>query len=462
MNTPTPNLRRFLPLAVFAVASLLLFTAPARATDIVDVYEAAFNFDPVLGSARASLDATEEIIPQTRSLLLPSVGMQGGTSWNEREFPAANVPDDDFNDHFWAARATTPIVNLENWFSHTSAIASVDAAKYNFSRVEQDLLVRTVTRYVDVLRAEALLEATRSEEAAVQRQLEQVQQRFDVGLVAITDVLEAQAAFDASVVNRIQAVGDHDIFFEFLRSLAGQPYTEIDFISEELPIVDPDPVNEEEWVEVALENNFGILSAESQLTAANRIIRSRRSGHLPTIEGGISYTHFVTGGQSFLGGKTDTTVYSLTMTLPIYQGGFVNSRTREAQALSNQSAQQLADSRRTVSRDTRSLFRRVATDVVRVKARLQAITSLESSLEATETGYEVGTRNIVDVLQAQNRLFASQFDYADSRYNYIVSLFLLKQQAGTLNPDDLYELNSFTDANTPVKALTSLRDRSTN
>ena len=150
------------------------------------------------------------------------------------------------------------------------------------------------------------------------------------------------------------------------------------------------------------------------------------------------------------------------MTLPIYQGGFVNSRTREAQALSNQSAQQLADSRRTVSRDTRSLFRRVATDVVRVKARLQAITSLESSLEATETGYEVGTRNIVDVLQAQNRLFSSQFDYADSRYNYIVSLFLLKQQSGTLNPDDLYELNSFTDANTPVKALTSLRDRSTN
>jgi len=453
-----PLTSRRIHLAV--LTSLLLITFPARATDIVDVYEAAFGFDPVLGAARASLDATSEAIPQTRSLLLPSVGMQGGTSWNEREFPADSIDKQEFNEHYWSARASTPIVDLENWYTHTSAIASVDAAKHNFSRTEQDLLVRTVTRYIDVLRAQALLDATRSEEAAVQRQLEQVQQRFDVGLVAITDVLEAQAAFDASVVNRIQAVGDHDIFFEFLRSLAGEPYTEIDFISEELPIVDPDPTNEEDWVKVAMENNFGILSAESQLTAANRVIRARRSGHLPTIDGTVTYSHFVTGGANFLGGKTDTTVYGLTMTLPIYQGGFVNSRTREAQALSNQSAQQLADSRRTVSRDTRSLFRRVATDVVRVKARLQAITSLESSLEATETGYEVGTRNIVDVLQAQNRLFASQFDYADSRYNYIRSLFLLKQQAGTLNPDDLYELNSFTDPNTPVKALTSLKDRS--
>jgi outer membrane protein len=453
-----PLTSRRIHLAV--LTSLLLFTQSATATDIVDVYEATLNFDPVLGAARASLDATEEAIPQTRSLLLPNVGTQGGTSWNKREFPAGDLPDQEFNEHYWGARMSTPIVDLESWFTHTSAIATVDAAKYGLSRTEQDVVVRTVTRYLDVLRAQALLEATRSDEAAVQRQLEQVQQRFDVGLVAITDVLEAQAAFDAAVVNRVQAVGDHDIFFEILRTLAGQPYTEIDSISETLPIVDPEPSSEEEWVKVAMENNFGILSAESQLTAAQRTIKARRSGHLPTIDGSIDYTHFVTGGANFLGGKTDSTVYGLTMTLPIYQGGFVNSRTREAQALSNRSAQLLADSRRTVSRDTRNLFRRVATDVVRVKARLQAITSLESSLEATETGYEVGTRNIVDVLQAQNRLFASQFDYADSRYNYILGLFLLKQQAGTLTADDLYELNTFADPKEPVKALISLKDRS--
>jgi len=442
------------------VSILLIAALPARATDIADVYNSALSYDPVVGAARAQLNATEEVVPQTRSLLLPSIGMQGGTSWNERSFPSEPAPDQDFNEHYWSARMSQPIVDLSSWFTYSSAQATVEAADHNFAQTEQNLLVRTVQNYLNVLRAQALLDATRSEEAAVQRQLEQVQQRFDVGLVAITDVLEAQAAYDAAVVRRIQAVGDHDIFFERLRTLAGQPYNEIDSISEELPIVNPDPANQDDWVKVAMENNYSILAAESQLTAAQRNIRARRSDHLPTIDGTVSYSHFVTGGSNFLGGKTDTTVYGLTMTLPIYQGGYINSRTREAQALSDQSAQLLANSRRTVSRDTRNLFQRVATDVVRVKARIRAIASAESALEATETGYEVGTRNIVDVLQVQNRLYLSQFDYADSRYNYILGLFLLKQQAGTLNDKDLYELNTFSDENAPIKRVVSLKERS--
>ena len=355
-----------------------------------------------------------------------------------------------------------PVLDVESWFTYRSAKATVDAARHTFSSTEQDLIVRVVTRYLDVLRAEALLLATQSEEEAVGRQLEQVQQRFEVGLVAITDVLEAQAAFDASRVNVVQAVGDHDIFFEILRTLAGQPYNEIDSLSEDFPIINVEPSNAEEWVSTALETNFGILSAESQLTAANRIIRARRSGHLPTIDGGISYSHFVTGGANFLGGKTDTTIYSLTMTLPIYQGGFISSRTKEAQALADRSRELLADSRRTVSRDTRNLFRRVATDVVRVRARDRAIDSAESALDATETGYEVGTRNIVDVLLVQNRLYASQFDYADSRYNYVLSLFLLKQRAGTLIVDDLSDLNAYADGNAPVQRTMSPAERTVN
>jgi outer membrane protein len=451
-----------LPTATLAgVLSLLavLVTAPARATDIVDVYQAALGYDPVLKAAEAGLEATEEVVPQTRSLLLPNVGMQGQTAWNEREFPDAQIANQNFNEHSWSARVSQPIINMANWHTYASAKSTVDAARHDYSRTEQDLIVRTVTNYLNVLRAQALLEATRSNEAAVHRQLEQIQQRFEVGLVAITDVLEAQAAYDLAIVNRVQAVGDHDIFFEILRTLAGQPYEEIDSLSEELPIINPEPSSEEAWVKVALEHNFGILSAESQLTAANETIRARRSGHLPTVDGNITKSYFSTGGPNFLGGQIDQTTYTLTMTLPIYQGGFVNSRTREAQALADRSAQVLADSRRTVSRDTRNLFRRVATDVVRVRARLRAITSAESALEATETGYEVGTRNIVDVLQVQNTLYTSQYDYADSRYSYVLALFLLKQQSGVLAPEDLYELNSFADPKAPVQSLTSLKDR---
>ena len=147
------------------------------------------------------------------------------------------------------------------------------------------------------------------------------------------------------------------------------------------------------------------------------------------------------------------------MTLPIYQGGLTSSRAKEARALADQSRQQLVDRQLTVSRDTRNLFRAVQTDVVRVRARLKAIASSASALEATETGYEVGTRNIVDVLQAQQRLYSSQFDYADSRYNYVIDLMLLKQTSGTLTEEDVDDLNGYMDSDNPVTRLNSLRAR---
>jgi outer membrane protein len=254
-------------------------------------------------------------------------------------------------------------------------------------------------------------------------------------------------------------VGDHDIFFEVLRTLTGEPYNEILDISEELPIVNPEPADVEEWVSVALETNPTVLSAEQQLVAAERTVRARRSGHLPTIDGTINFRRSVTGGPNFFGGKSEATIYGLTATLPIYQGGFVSSRTKEAPALADRSAQLLQDSRLTIARDTRNLFRRVQTDVVRVGARLKAIASAESALEATETGYEVGTRNVVDVLRAQDNFFRSQFDYADSRYNYMLSLILLKQRAGVLSPEDLLELNRFADPSTPVSRIATLQAR---
>lgn len=459
---PTPSaLRRGTTLRVPRILLsiwLAVTIVPAQGADLQDAYDAARTNDPVLGAARAQLAANSEAVPQTRALLLPNIGMNGNTSWNERKVLNSDLPTAEYNEHAWGARLSQPIVNMESWYTHSSARAGVNAARYSFEATEQELIVRTIQAYLDVLRADSLVESSRRAEAATQRQLEQVQQRFDVGLVAITDVLEAQAGYDNSVVIRVQAVGDHDIFFEVLRTLSGQPYNEILDISEELPIVNPAPGDVEEWVTTALATNPTVLAAEQQLVSSERTVRARRSGHLPTIDGTISYSHFVTGGpQSFFGGKTDSTIYGLTATLPIYQGGFVSSRTKEAQALADRSAQLLQDSRLTISRDTRNLFRRVQTDVVRVGARLKAIASAESALEATETGYEVGTRNVVDVLRAQENFFRSQFDYADSRYNYMLSLILLKQRAGVLTEEDLTELNKFADPNTPVERIASLQ-----
>jgi len=439
-----------------------LTALPAWSANLHDAYQAARANDPVLGAARAQLAANKEAVPQTRSLLLPNIGMQGSTTWNERELLDTGFPVEKFNNHGWGAQLSQPILNMESWYTHSSARAGVNAARHQFSATDQELIVRTVAAYLDVLRADSLVESASRAEAATQRQLEQVQQRFDVGLVAITDVLEAQAGYDNSVVVSVQAVGDHDIFFEVLRTLAVQPYTEIQDISEDLPIINPEPSDVEEWVSTALATNPTVLSSEEQLNSANRTVRARRSGHLPTIDGTITFNHFVNGSALSIGntrGKSETTVYGLRATLPIYQGGFTSSRTKEAQALSDRSSELLQDSRLRVGRDTRNLFRRVATDVVRVGARLKAIASAESALEATETGYEVGTRNVVDVLRAQENFFRSQFDYADSRYNYMLSLIMLKQQTGLLNEQDVIELNQFADPNKLITRITTLSSR---
>lgn len=462
----------------FAYASLFSFTVPvalpqlAQAEDLVQVYEAALDHDPVLGANRAGYEARKEAVPQARSQLMPSITAGATTTWTERSFPVppiqdtnptsptfgqlVDIPDQEFNEHAWQARLTQPLLDMEAFHTVRGAYAAVDQSKHVLAATEQNLIVRVVQAYLNVLRAQDLLDSTVAEETAVKRQLEQVQQRFDVGLVAITDVLEAQAAYDNSVVRRIQADGDHEIFFETLRTLTGINHEALSRIAATLPIVNPAPENEEEWVEAALSGNLGIAASNAQLRAAERTLSARRAASLPTINGVINHSHFVTGGASFLGNKIDTTTYGLELQLPIYLGGFNSSRRREAAALAEQAREQLQDQQLTVSRDTRNLFRAVATDVVRVKARQKAIKSSQSALEATQTGYEVGTRNIVDVLQAQQRLYAVQFDYADSRYSYVNNLMRLKQTSGTLVVEDVRELNAFTDSKNPVKRLTLL------
>ncbi len=448
----------------------LLVSPLSYADNLLQVFEAAKENDAFVRASRAGYAATEQAVPQARSALLPTLGASATTSWTERQFPGSRIndptsplfgrelPDQNFNDHGWNAQLRQPILNMESWYNLSSAKASVDAAEFDLRATEQNLIVRVVQAYLNVLRAQDLLDSTSAEEAAVKRQLEQVQQRFDVGLVAITDVLESQAVYDSAVVRRIQAGGDHDIFFESLGTLSGTTYDRLDRLSETLPIVNPSPLDEAAWVEEALRENLGILAAQSQLAAARRAVRARRSGHLPTIDATLTQVHSVTGAANFFGSDTtEQTVYGLQFNLPLYTGGLVRARTKEASALQQQAQELLLNQQRTVTRDIRNLYQAVATDVVRVRARLKAITSSESALEATETGYEVGTRNIVDVLQAQQLLFRSQFDYADSRYNYVLDLLLLKDTAGTLVEDDLVELNSYMDPNDQVVRVVSLR-----
>ena len=445
------------------IIGLALIVSYGHATDVVEIYQDAQINDPIVGAAKAGYAASQEAVPQARALLLPSINASASTSQSERRFPGSrdplgnSIPSSQFNSHDWNAALQQPVINVSRWYSLAGAKSQVEAAGYDLEGTKQDLIVRVVRSYLAVLRAQDLLDTTEAEVIAVQRQLEQVQQRFDVGLVAITDVLESQAASDSAEVRRIQAAGDHSIFFETLSTLTGISYERLNRLSDNLPIVDPSPIDQEEWVRTALDQNLGIKAAREQLISARKNVRARASDHLPTIDAQVSHFNNVTGGSEFLGNQTASTAFALRFNLPLYNGGAVRSRVKQASAQAEQSQELLTNQQLTVTRDTRNLYIAVATDVVRVRARLKAITSAKSALEATETGYEVGTRNIVEVLQAQQFLFASQFDYADSRYNYVINLMLLKQAAGTLATADVAELNTFTDPNDQVVRVVSLQ-----
>ena len=449
--------------ALGLVASLTL-GPPAAGDSIAQLYEAAKANDPILGGFYAGYQSRKTQVVLARSQLLPSIELNGSKNESRQEhslsqnFGGGSVQDDSGSQR-WSVDLSQTVFDADKWYRFRSAQAQGAQADHDLANAEQDLVVRVASAYLNVLRAQALLEAAQAEEEAVARQMEQVQQRFDVGLVAITDVLESTAAHDAAVVRRIQAEGDHDVFFETLRTLTGVAHSEVDRLDSALPIVDPEPMDESEWVNAAMASNPTVLSARQALKAAERSRRATLGRLLPTVDLSVSHgsSQLDPGGLGFAQ-ESEGQTYALRFSMPLFHPAIVPG-IKDLGYQVEQARQGVLEREVTVTRDTRNLFRAVATDVVRVKARIRAIKSAESALEATQTGYEVGTRNIVDVLQAQQRLFASQFDYADSRYNYVLDLLRLKQSSGTLTESDIAQLSAFTDAANPVVRVTTLSGR---
>lgn len=440
--------------------------AVASAANLNEVYEQALENDPVLAAARAGNESRKQVVALSRSALLPRLNVGAGASKTTLTIDGTDnnpssesfggpYPERDIERRNWNAGLNQTVFDAQSWFGYRGAEARARQADWDLQNATQSLITRVADAYLNVLRGEAALESVVAAEEAVRRQLEQVQQRFDVGLVAITDVLEAKAEYDNSVVNRIQAEGNHDIFFEGLRTLTANPVAEIDRLGDNLPIVDPVPADEEEWVKSALAGSYRIHSSREGLAAAEQGLRQELSGHLPTVSASVNYGAS-TGSQAFgsfvIPSQASASLsYSINVNMPIFQGLRTHASVRQARFDLEQARQLLISDELTVSRDVRNLYRAVVTEVVRVGARAEAIKSSESALEATQTGYEVGTRNIVDVLLAQRRLFAAQFDYATSRYDYVINLLRLKEAAGALTKEDIAELSEYTDSGNPVR-----------
>lgn len=427
-----------------ATVFFTLLSAPLQAANLIDIFNQAIDNDPVILAARAQQQADSEIVPQSRATLLPNISLTANTRTTDRETSGGTSSiDERFNSNGYGAQLTQPLFRADRWFTLNAAKASRKQASALYQNAQQELILRVATAYFNVLRAEDNLTAAVARETAFSQQLEQANERFKVGLIAATDVYEAQAGFDLAKVERISSLEARHNSVATLQSLTNQQYQSVDQLDKNMPITGPSPGPLADWVELALANNPQLLASKHQLDSAKQVIRAEKSGHLPTLDAKASYSHSEEGGTSFLGNESDTQVFALEFTLPLFEGGSRNSKVREARYRHEKARQDYENTYRQTREQIQTQHRTVTTDVLRVQARQAALKSSESALEATEGGYQVGTRNIVDVLQAQNNSFNARRDYSNAIYDYLINLLTLKRMAGNLSENDLSAINKW-------------------
>jgi outer membrane protein len=468
------------------VAATLTAAVPAGAENLIDVYQAAVRSDPVLREAEARRLAALEAKPQARGFLLPQVNLNGQyatrDSDSESSFTQAvdvdndpttppvivQVPNDQQVDaDFWnyQAEVTQSLFRWDQWQALKRADATVAVAEANFRAAQQNLLVRVSTAYFDVLAAEDTLAAAQATLEALTRQLEQADKRFEVGLIAITDVQEARAAHDNATAGVIAAKRALAAAQEVLRELTNETYTTLAKPAEKMPLDAPDPALEQEWVDRALQNNLDVIAARLESEVAARDVKVAQAGHMPAVELFATRTEYdqtSTVTNNGFRGPSDTNqtqdTIGVQVTVPIFSGGTTQSRVRESVYLQRAARERLEARQRAAERETRDAYLGVIAEKARVQALAQAVKSSQTALEATEAGFEVGTRTTVDVLASRRTLFEAQRDFARSRYDYLINIVRLESAAGGLVQDDLARIN---DLLTTPTALPNVRPQTT-
>lgn len=431
-----------------ATTSIMLFSFGAFADDLLSVYQLAEQNDPQFRAAAADYQANQEARDQGLAPLLPQLNLSGSMSENTTDIKTfvsdpSREGSTDYESTSYSLTLSQAIYHHDYYVQLRQANAQVARAEANFSNAKLDLIVRVAQRYFDYLAAIDNLSFARAEQKAIEQQLNQTRQRFNVGLTAITDVHEAQARYDQSVAQTISAENQLAIARENLREITGQPHEQIAKLGEDSPLVRPDPENIQHWVDTALERSLSLIAAEKARLIAEEEVKRVRAGHYPTLDLVADHTYSDVEGGLFGARETEDTAISLQLNVPIYSGGLVSSQTREAAARYIQSKELYEQQRRAIERQIRSAYLSVIANISQVKAFAQALESSRIALEATEAGFEVGTRTAVDVLNSQRELYRARRDYAQSRYNYILETFRLKQATGILSEQDLKQVNTW-------------------
>ncbi|TCK19435.1 outer membrane protein [Thiogranum longum] len=428
---------KILLLSVF----LLLTSRFASAADLITVYEVAARNNPTLSAAAASLDASRESHPQAFAGLLPN--LNAGASMSRSRFKNTDPSQDATysTDKQASINLVQPLFRYDRWIALKQADSTIAAAEADYAAAQQTLMVDVAERYFAVLDAQDNLEFAQAEKSAIGRQLDQAKQRFDVGLIAITDVKAAQARYDIAVSQEIRAVSELEGSRDALRELTGEYFDKLDLLREDLKLVRPDPDSPEHWIAQAKQQNLQVLSAEAASEAARQEMRRQRAGHLPTLDlnASASYQDVNFGGIAPI--KRQDSEIGVQLNIPLYQGGSVSSRTRQARSQFEEATQRLQEAVRAAELATRNAWRGIRTDIAQVRALGESLESTRVAVEAEEAGFEVGTRTIVDVLNAQREHYLARLNYARARSQYVVDQLRLKRATGILARDDLVEVN---------------------
>ncbi len=426
------------------ILCLYLVHLNAVATNLVDVFNLAEKNDPIYMQAAAKYRATLESKPQALSQLLPSINLSGDTYSNDQDISSnsnfGGSGDISFNSHGYSLSLSQPIFRYDRYLSLQQADTVIRQADTELAVAQQELIIRITERYFNVLSSIDNLELARSEVESLSRQLEQANQRFEVGLSAITDVAEAQAGYDLAMAREIQAINEIDNAREAMRELTGEYVTEIASLGNDMPLVKPIPDSIDKWTETALNQNLSISATSLAADIARKGIDIQKAGHYPTLDFAASKNYDSSGGRL---GDTQThgERIGLELNVPLYSGGLTSSKIREAYEDYNVAMYSLEQVKRSANRLTRETYLGVISGISQVKALRQAVVSSETALKATEAGFEVGTRTAVDVVASQRATFEARRNYSQAKYDYILNSLKLKQAAGTLSPEDLQQIN---------------------
>ena len=444
-------------LHVLLATAIATAALPVCAANLIDVFERAKQSDPQILKADADRLGARESKPLALAKLLPQLGLSAGISKNKTDslqpFVPLTAPVDyssDVTEKSYSLQLNQSIFHWDQWAALKRADAQVAQAEANYLAQEQDLIVRVAQGYFGVLSAKDQVDSAQAAVAAFEQELEQTEKRFEVGLIPITDVKEARAQRDQSVADVIDAKRQLATAIEQLRAITGAEFDSLAAPTDDMPLKTPDPASEDKWVSVAMEQNLGVIAARMGVDIARQDVNAAEAGHLPSLDLVASY-----------GKKTDDTTYTaasgsldqntfqkpksigLQLTFPIFSGGATQASVRQKVYAKRSAQESLELATRQTERDVRDNYLGVLSDISRVKALKQALESSQVALQATEAGFDVGTRTTVDVLLSRNKFFQAQTTYLQSRYKYLLSLIQLEQAAGQLNRADLEEINGW-------------------